>query len=78
MSVMGYGFVMGIRFDMTELGRRRSRGGTGGPEKEPPPGNLKSQACPGPMGVMASGGLSAEPLEVGWGLPLVRGPAGRT
>lgn len=74
-SVMGYGFVMGIRFDMTVGGagkakvqrgnwRTRERASTWQSEK---PG------VSGPIGVMASGGLSAEPLEVGWGLPLVRG-----
>lgn len=73
MSIMGYGFIMGIRFDMTVGGARQMKVQRGNwrVRERASTGNLRSWAHPEPVGSCGLWGFLAEPLEVGRGLLMV-------
>lgn len=73
MSIMGYGFIMGIRSGMTVRGAREMKVQSGNwrVRERASTGNLRSRARPEPIGSCGLWGSPAEPLEVGRGLPMV-------
>ena len=73
MSITGYGFIVGIRFDMPVRGAREMKVQSGNwrVRERASTGNLRSRARPEPTGSCGLWGFVAEPLEVGRGLPMV-------